>query len=132
MRHNLLSLRSVSSSLVISLRLRAAFMRMTMKVLKRPNGFLGGLPSPEVWKQSCKTVLAKLKSTFLKRVSRVSCSSCPAWGHLLSLDVTRLKRDPASQNKLFNLGTNQHAIAGVKSMIVPSSLSVNAIALSLE
>jgi hypothetical protein len=42
-------------------------MRMTMKVLKTPNGFLGALPGPEVWKQSFKTVLAKLKSMFLKR-----------------------------------------------------------------
>jgi hypothetical protein len=47
---------------------------------------------------------------FLKRVSRVSCSSCPAWIHLLSLDVTHLIRDPSSQNKLFNLGTNQRAL----------------------
>jgi len=58
------------------------FMRMIMKVRKSPSGFLGGLPGPEVWKQSRKTFLAKLKSTFLKRVSRVSCSSCLAGTHL--------------------------------------------------
>ena len=91
-KQSFLSLGSVSRSLVISLRLRTAFMRMTMKVLKRPNGFLGGLPGPEVWKQSHKTFLAKLKSMFLKRVSRVSCSSCPARTHLLSLDVTQNTR----------------------------------------
>ena len=68
-----------------------------MKVLKSPIGFLGGLPGPSEWKQSSKAALAKLKSTFLKRVSRVSCSSCPAWGHLLSLDVTHLKRGPNSK-----------------------------------
>ena len=97
MRHNRLSLGSASSSLVISLRLRTPFMRITMKVLKSPIGFLGGLPGPSEWKQSSKAALAKLKSTFLKRVSRVSCSSCPAWGHLLSLDVTHLKRGPNSK-----------------------------------
>jgi len=59
-------------------------MRMTMKVLKIPKGFLGCLPGPSVWKQPRKAALAKLKSTFLKRVSRVSCSSCPARIHLLS------------------------------------------------
>jgi len=69
-------------------------MRMTMKVLKSPMGFLGGLPGPSVWKQLSRAVLAKLKSMFLKRVSRVSCSSCPAWIHLLSLDVTQKIRDP--------------------------------------
>ena len=60
---------------------------MTMKVLKSPMGFLGGLPGPSVWKQLRRAFLAKLKSMFLKRVSRVSCSSCPARTHLLSLDV---------------------------------------------
>ena len=89
MRHRRLSLGSVSRSLVISLRLRTAFILMTMKVLKSPNGFLGGLPAPSAWKQPSSTVLAKLKSMFLKRVSRVSCSSCPARIHLLSLDVLR-------------------------------------------
>jgi hypothetical protein len=69
-------------------------MRMTMKVLKSPMGFLGGLPGPSVWKQLRRAVLAKLKSMFLKRVSRVSCSSCPAWIHLLSLDVSQKIRDP--------------------------------------
>ena len=68
-----------------------------MKVLKSPIGFLGGLPGPSEWKQSSKAALAKLKSTFLKRVSRVSCSSCPARTHLLSLDVTHLKRGPNSK-----------------------------------
>jgi hypothetical protein len=87
MRHNRLSLWSVSSCLVISLRLRTPFMRMTMNVLKSPMGFLGGLPGPSVWKQLSRAVLAKLKAMFLKSVSRVSCSSCPAWIHLLSLDV---------------------------------------------
>ena len=47
MRHNFLSRWSVSSSLVISLRLRTPFIRMTMKALNSPNGFLGGLPAPE-------------------------------------------------------------------------------------
>jgi len=55
---------------------------MTMNVRKRPRGFLGGLPGPEVWKQSFRILLAKFKSTFLKRVSRVSCSSCLAGTHL--------------------------------------------------
>ncbi len=72
-----------------------------MKVLKSPIGFLGGLPGPSEWKQSSKAALAKLKSTFLKRVSRVSCSSCPAWGHLLSLDVTHLKRGPNSKINVY-------------------------------
>ena len=75
MRHSRLSLGSASSSRVISLRLRTPFMRMTMKVLKSPIGFLGGLPGPSVWKQLYRAVLAKLKSMFLKSVSRVSCSS---------------------------------------------------------
>jgi len=70
------------------------FMRMTMKVLESPNGFLGGLPGPFVWKQPSNAALAKLKSAFLKRVSRVSCSFCPARTHLLSLDVTHWIRDP--------------------------------------
>jgi hypothetical protein len=52
-----------------------------------PIGFLGGLSGPETWKHSRKTLWARLKSMFLKRVSRVSCSSCPAGIHLLSLDV---------------------------------------------
>jgi hypothetical protein len=93
-RHSFLSRKSASSSRVISLRLRTPFMRMTRKVLKRPNGFLGCLPGPAVWKQPSNAFLAKFKSTFLKRVSRVSCSSCPARIHLLSLDVTHLIRDP--------------------------------------
>jgi hypothetical protein len=49
------------------------------------------------------SVLAKLKSTFLNRVSRVSCSSCPARIHLLSLDVTKYETSTA----LINLGTSQ-------------------------
>ena len=56
-----------------------------------------------------KMVLAKLKSMFLKRVSRVSCSSCPAGIHLLSLDVTHKIRDPNSKINIINLGTNQRA-----------------------
>ena len=87
---------------------------MTMKVLKSPIGFLGGLPGPSVWKQSSKAALAKLKSTFLKRVSRVSCSSCPAWGHLLSLDVTQRIRDPNSKINVYNFGTSQRASAGTE------------------
>ena len=83
--------------------------RITINVLKMPEGFLGGLPGPSVWKQPLTTFLAKLKSTFLKKVSRVSCSSCPVRTHLLSLDVTHLIRDPSSENKLFNLGTSQRA-----------------------
>ena len=55
---------------------------MTMKALKRPVGFLGGLPGPEMWKHLVRILLAKLKSTFLKKVSRVSCSSCLAGIHL--------------------------------------------------
>ena len=84
----------MSSSLVISLRLRTPFILMTMKVLKSPNGFLGGLPGPTVWKHLSNAALAKLKSTFRKRVSRVSCLSCPAGIHLLSLDVSHKIRDP--------------------------------------
>jgi hypothetical protein len=99
----------VSSNLVISLRLRTPFIFMTMKVLKRPIGFLGGLPGPSVWKQLSRAVLAKLKSTFRKRGSRVSCSSCPAWGHLLSLDVYSKIRDPNSNINVRNFGTNQRA-----------------------
>src|SRR3972149_8615362 len=110
----LLSLESASSSLVISLKLRTPFIFITMKVRKSPKGFLGGLPGPDVWKHSRKTVWAKLKSMFLKRVSRVSCSSCPAWAHLLSLNATHLIRDPSSQNKLFNLGTSQRTSLRIK------------------
>ncbi len=80
MRPSFLSRCSVSSSRVISLRLRIPFIRMTMKALKNPNGFPRGLPGPAVWKHPSNAALAKLKSTFLKRVSRVSCSSCPANG----------------------------------------------------
>jgi hypothetical protein len=50
-----------------SLRLRTPFMRMTMKVLKTPNGFLEGLPGPEAWKHPRKTFSVKLKSMFLNR-----------------------------------------------------------------
>jgi len=67
---------------------------MTMKALKRPIGFLGGLPGPFVWKQLSRVVLAKLKPMFLKSVSRVLCSSCPAWIHLLSMDVTQKYEPP--------------------------------------
>ena len=56
----------MSRSLVISLRLRTPFIFMMMNVLKSPNGFLGCLPGPSVWKQLRKAVLAKLKSMFLK------------------------------------------------------------------
>jgi len=80
MRHNFLSRWSVSSSLVFSLRLRTPFILMMMNVLKTPNRLLGCLPGPIVWKPLSNVALAKLKSTFLKRVSRVSCSSCPANG----------------------------------------------------
>ena len=62
-------------SLVISLRLRTPLIFITMKVLKSPIGFLGGLPGPSVWKQLNRAVLAKLKSMFLKSVSMVSCLS---------------------------------------------------------
>lgn len=71
-------------------------MRMTMKVLKSPMGFLGGLPGLPQWLQVHRAVLAKLKSMFRKSVSRVSCSSCPAWSHLLSMDVTQKIRAPTS------------------------------------
>lgn len=94
--------------LVISLRLRTAFMRMTRKVRKSPNGFLGGLPGPDVWKHCFKSLFAKLKSTFLKRVSRVSCLSCLAGITSLS-DWFSMTRDPVSSYKLFNLGTSQRA-----------------------
>jgi hypothetical protein len=39
---------STLRSLVTSLRLRTPFMRMAMKALKTPNGFLGALPCPEI------------------------------------------------------------------------------------
>ena len=55
---------------VISLRLRIAFIRITRNALKMPDGFLGGLPGPLAWKHCFMRLLAKLKSTFLKRVSR--------------------------------------------------------------
>ena len=55
-----------------------AFIRMIKNTLKSPDGFLGGLPGPLAWKHCFIRLLAKLKSTFLKRVSRVSCSSCLA------------------------------------------------------
>jgi hypothetical protein len=41
----------------------------------------------------------------------VSCSSCPAWAHLLSLDVTQKIRAPNSNINFRNLGTNQRALA---------------------
>ena len=63
---------------VISLRLRMAFILMIMNAPKSPDGFLGGLPGPLAWKHCFIRLQAKLKSTFLKRVSRVSCSSCLA------------------------------------------------------
>jgi hypothetical protein len=47
-RHSLLSLWSTLRSRVISLRLRTPLIFMTMKVLKMPNGLLGGLPGPSV------------------------------------------------------------------------------------
>jgi hypothetical protein len=55
-----------------------AFIRMIRNALKMPEGFLGGLPGPLAWKHCVIRLLAKLKSTFLKKVSRVSCSSCLA------------------------------------------------------
>jgi hypothetical protein len=55
-----------------------AFIRMIKNARNSPSGFLGGLPGPEVWKHCFMMLLAKFKSTFLKRVSRVSCSSCLA------------------------------------------------------
>jgi len=85
-------------------------MRITMNVLKMPKGFLGCRPGPPIWKQLLTTFLAKLKSTFRKRVSRVSCSSCPAWGHLLSLDVSQKIRDPNLNINVRNFGTNQRAV----------------------
>ena len=90
-------------------------MRITMNVLKTPRGFLGGLPGPSVWKQLHTMFLAKLKSTFRKRVSRVSCSSCPAWGHLLSLDVSQKIRDPNLNINVRNFGTSQRAYSTVVS-----------------
>jgi len=70
---------------------------MMMKATKRPKGFLGGLPAPEVWKQDLRVFLAKLKSTFLKRVSRVSCSSCLAGIHLHVMIGIHMIRDPVSK-----------------------------------
>ena len=87
---------------------------MTRNVLRMPKGFLGGLPGPLLWKLLQTIVLAKLKSTFRKRVSRVSCSSCPAWGHLLSLDVYSKIRDPNSNINVRNFGTNQRALRMLK------------------
>jgi hypothetical protein len=78
---------------VISLKLRMAFIRMIKKARKRPDGFLGGLPGPLTWKHCLMVLLAKLKSTFLKRVSRVSCSSCLAGITSLS-DWFSMIRDP--------------------------------------
>ncbi|MCJ7424555.1 hypothetical protein MUP01_09865 [Candidatus Bathyarchaeota archaeon] len=94
MRHSFLSRRSVSSSFVISLRLRIPFILITMKALNSPNWLLGILPGPTVWKHPRTILSAMLKSVFLKRVSRVSCSSCPAGIHLLSLDASHKIRDP--------------------------------------
>ena len=71
-------------------------MGMMMKVLKSPIGFLGGLPGPLVWKQLRRAVLAKLKSMFLKRVSRVSCSSCAALDSPPKLGRFSKIRDPKS------------------------------------
>jgi hypothetical protein len=85
-----------------------AFIRMTRNALKMPDGFLGGLPGPLAWKHCFMRLLAKLKSTFLKRVSRVSCSSCLAGITSLS-DWFSMIRDPISSYKLFNLGTSQRA-----------------------
>ncbi len=51
-------------------------MRITTKALKRPRGLRGGLLGPVVWKDCRACVSARSKSTFWKRVSRVSCSSC--------------------------------------------------------
>lgn len=45
-RQSFLILWSVFRMRVISLRLRIAFIRMIMKALKSPEGFLGGLPGP--------------------------------------------------------------------------------------
>ena len=59
MRHRRLSLVSASRSLVISLRLRTPFIFMTMKVLKSPIVFLGGLPGPSMWKQLRKGCFSK-------------------------------------------------------------------------
>ena len=63
------------SILESSLRLLIAFMRITMKALRRPRGLRGGLPGPVVWKDCRACVSARFKSTFWKRVSRVSRSS---------------------------------------------------------
>ena len=87
-----------------------AFIRMTRNALKRPDGFLGGLPGPHPWKHCFIMLLAKLKFTFLKRVSRVSCSSCLA-GITSLFDWFSMIRDPFSSYKLFNLGTSQRAHA---------------------
>jgi len=40
----------------------------------------GGLPGPVVWKHCRACVSARFKSTFWKRVSRLSCSSCQGIG----------------------------------------------------
>ena len=55
-----------------------------------------------MWKHPSRVALAKLKSMFLKRASRVSCSSCPARIHLLSLDVLReYEPNPKINTNLF-------------------------------
>ena len=47
-RHSFLNRGSLSSSLVISRRLRTPLIRIIMKDLKMPSGFLGGLPGHEI------------------------------------------------------------------------------------
>jgi hypothetical protein len=82
-----------------------AFIRIIRNALKSPNGFLGGLPGPLTCKYCFIMLLAKLKSTFLNRVSRVSCSSCLA-GITSLFDWFSMTRDQVSSYKLFNLGTS--------------------------
>jgi hypothetical protein len=55
-----------------------AFIRMIKNARNSSSGFLGRLPGPLAWKHCFIRLLAKLKFTFLKKVSRVSCSSCLA------------------------------------------------------
>lgn len=64
-------LKNREKDLLIFLRLRTPFMRITGKALKMPKGFLGGPPGPQAWKHSCMVFSAKLKSMFEKNVSRV-------------------------------------------------------------
>ena len=57
-------------------------------------GLRGGLPGPMVWKDWRARVSARFKSTFWKRISRVSCSSCLGMGfHLLWLDGSHRRRE---------------------------------------